>query len=123
MHRGQGGSSPRLEVIGVPFPSRFTGRCVEWFNFGIDALMRGIVGSPAMGRRVPTGGAAGGRGDDGCWVADRRFAMGSSDLARRTDWVGTSVRRWMDVGRLGLGLIPIQRHLTTTVDPRSRGSY
>ena len=64
-----------------------------------------------------------GGGEDGCWVADRRFAMGGSDLARRTDWVGTSVRRWMNVGRLGLGLIPIRRHLTTIVDPRSRGSY
>jgi hypothetical protein len=44
----------------VPFPSRFTGRCVEWFNFGISALLHGIVGSPAMGRRVLAGGGAGG---------------------------------------------------------------
>jgi hypothetical protein len=50
------------------------------------------------------------------------FAMGGPDLARCADWVGTSVRRWMDVGRLGLGLISFQRHLTTTIDPRSRGS-
>jgi hypothetical protein len=80
-----GGSSPRLEVIGVPLPSRFTDGCVEWFNFGIGALLRGIVGSPAMGRRVPAGGAAGGRGGDGCWVADYRIRDGwlrSSQVCR-----------------------------------------
>ena len=39
--------------------------------------MRGIVGSPAMGRRVPAGDAAGGRGEeaDGFLTVDVRCAV------------------------------------------------
>jgi hypothetical protein len=67
-------SSPQIEVIGVLSFSRFTSQRVELFEFGISALLCGIVGGQAMGCRVPDGGATNGQGEqaDGFLTVDTR---------------------------------------------------